>query len=1054
VIPFGDDVSVKSLTDLDFIGLGTRPALWVDGVLTAPTSSSFLGSIGAQASLGYTPVNKAGDTMSGALALPTLNVGHSQVTQGSTAAISEGAEVLLVRAQYLIGEVEIFWNGAANRVERMLIDVSSLNYYDGEVLSITRYVSYQNAAVFGTVRLRQDAGSTMRYLTVTVQNLNGGTAGISVVVRAMSNVAYTFGEALPGGTTVLKSITGPSRADHLVTTGNLRLVNLTASRMLSLDGNQRIIALDAAGNRSLIGAAALDSPAFTGVPTAPTASAGTNTTQLATTAFVRAELAALIASAPGALDTLDELAAALGDDPNFATTVTTSIAGKVSKAGDSMTGELTMANDGLGLTLYGAARIYKKVGTGLVTRLHSGNVRMQVENNAGVILGTYWDSGNLASPIQGSGSAGKIPKFATSSTLGNSLLDDTGTEIVQSSGLFRIRNANLANIALAFTKGADTESAFVAYMDGKFEWGSGSTTRDTNLYRLTANFLKTDDAFMAAGGFRAVNYESTALSGTGPGIEVHYDSAGSGGSGPRARVLGYDRTAAARIALALDGSPIDFYANGFLKARINANGDLSLVNLTASRALVSDASNNLVSSATSAQQIAWLSSITSNVQTQLDGKVSTYNGVVGVGLPSSTSFSTSFIQDIFGTAANGYFLREVRTALLAPPSLLGNFASGIAWKGADTYGSMMVAYDQAQIRVSGGNLANPAWTVDLWHSGNFTPSDVNLGSTLEGAYDPFHATQRFTNHDKRGGVRTWNGIGPFLGSAIWYNVVDARHRNGAGDGTNGYGGELVWGMVSYQNKMAFRSRAADGTPTSWTEVWTKAEISDSNMPRRNAINNWTGSNAFISGIDLRSIDPQVVRAVLPTGVIRGTHDGDGVTPRSTIWHGGDGGGPAILQSPSRGQIGHLSIANTGSDGLFTHASDPYPYLLDWGSDGININKVTRFGLTSDIHTVNGSDLVMTKMRAKVTDSTARATTLPSATSHSIAIIMVYEDALTGFHNVYPPTGSEIYWTDHTGTSRYTVPSGGMVGSAFRISRGMYWFASDGANWYAMSPARN
>lgn len=818
MIPFGDDVSVKSLTDLDFIGLGTRPALWVDGVLTAPTSSSFLGSIGAQTSLGYTPVNKAGDIMSGALAVPTLNVGHSQATQGSTAAISEGAEVLLVRAQYLIGEVEIFWNGAANRVERMLIDVSSLNYYDGEVLSITRYVSYQNAAVFGTVRLRQDAGSTMRYLTVTVQNLNGGTAGISVVVRAMSNVAYTFGEALPGSTTVLKSITGPSRADHLVTTGNLRLVNVTASRMLSLDGNQRIIALDAAGNRSLIGAAALDSPAFTGVPTAPTASAGTNTTQLATTAFVRAELAALIASAPGALDTLDELAAALGDDPNFATTVTTSIAGKVSKAGDSMTGELTMANDGLGLTLYGAARIYKKVGTGLVTRLHSGNVRMQVENNAGVILGTYWDSGNLASPIQGSGSAGKIPKFATSSTLGNSLLDDTGTEIVQSSGLYRLRNANLTDPALVFTKGADTASAFVAYMDGKFEWGpGGSTLRDTNLYRLTANFLKTDDAFMAAGGFRAVNYETTALAGTGPGIEVHYDSAGSGGSGPRARVLGYDRTAAARIALALDGSPIDFYANGVLKARINASGDLSLVNLTASRALVSDASNNLVSSATSAQQIAWLSSITSNVQTQLDGKA--FNSAWTAQTAAIATGGAQYFNDVAtGDLAwrFGDSTKRVRLGVFDGSGGTNGSSIWLATGGAGFSG--FVQFDgltaNTVLGLNGSKIAYSAFSVEA----------PNFGTTLEGAYDPFHATQRFTNHDTRGGVRTWNGVGPFNPSALWHNVVDVRHRNGFGDGASGYGGELVWGMASNQTRMAFRSRAVDGTPTAWTEVWTNSNL--------------------------------------------------------------------------------------------------------------------------------------------------------------------------------------------------------------------------------------
>jgi hypothetical protein len=78
--------------------------------------------------------------------------------------------------------------------------------------------------------------------------------------------------------------------------------------------------------------AALVSPALTGSPTAPTATAGTNTTQIATTAFVAAAIGALIDAAPGAMDTLNELAAALGDDPSFATTVTNALAGKLSSA--------------------------------------------------------------------------------------------------------------------------------------------------------------------------------------------------------------------------------------------------------------------------------------------------------------------------------------------------------------------------------------------------------------------------------------------------------------------------------------------------------------------------------------------------------------------------------------------------------------------------------------------------------------------------------------------------------------------------------------------------
>lgn len=78
--------------------------------------------------------------------------------------------------------------------------------------------------------------------------------------------------------------------------------------------------------------APLASPALTGTPTAPTALLGTTTTQLATTAFVAAAIGALIDAAPGAMDTLNELAAALGDDPSFAATVTNALAGKLASA--------------------------------------------------------------------------------------------------------------------------------------------------------------------------------------------------------------------------------------------------------------------------------------------------------------------------------------------------------------------------------------------------------------------------------------------------------------------------------------------------------------------------------------------------------------------------------------------------------------------------------------------------------------------------------------------------------------------------------------------------
>lgn len=73
---------------------------------------------------------------------------------------------------------------------------------------------------------------------------------------------------------------------------------------------------------------AFASAALTGNPTAPTQAPGNSSTRIATTSFVQAALAALVNSSPAALDTLNELATALGNDPNFATTVTNALAGK------------------------------------------------------------------------------------------------------------------------------------------------------------------------------------------------------------------------------------------------------------------------------------------------------------------------------------------------------------------------------------------------------------------------------------------------------------------------------------------------------------------------------------------------------------------------------------------------------------------------------------------------------------------------------------------------------------------------------------------------------
>ncbi|MGC6042309.1 phage tail protein [Enterobacter kobei] len=104
-------------------------------------------------------------------------------------------------------------------------------------------------------------------------------------------------------------------------------------------------------NNALALKAPLANPALTGTPTAPTAAQTANNTQIANTAFVKSAIAALVGSTPAALDTLNELAAALGNDPNFATTMTNALAGKmeISKNGADIADVAAFLNNlGLG----------------------------------------------------------------------------------------------------------------------------------------------------------------------------------------------------------------------------------------------------------------------------------------------------------------------------------------------------------------------------------------------------------------------------------------------------------------------------------------------------------------------------------------------------------------------------------------------------------------------------------------------------------------------------------------------------------------------------------
>ncbi|ELV5850148.1 phage tail protein [Salmonella enterica] len=201
--------------------------------------------------------------------------------------------------------------------------------------------------------------------------------------------------------------------------------------------------------------APLNSPALTGTPTTPTAPQGTNSTQIASTAFVMAAIAALVDSSPDALNTLNELAAALGNDPNFATTMTNALAGKQPKdATLTALAELATSADKLpyftgadraaltALTSVGRAILGKTSTQGVLDYLGLGETINLARNavpatrriNSKPLTGdiTLWASDVGALPIAGGRLNGALGIGADNALGGNSIvLGDNDTGIKQ-----------------------------------------------------------------------------------------------------------------------------------------------------------------------------------------------------------------------------------------------------------------------------------------------------------------------------------------------------------------------------------------------------------------------------------------------------------------------------------------------------------------------------------------------------------------------------------------------------------------------------------------------
>ena len=174
------------------------------------------------------------------------------------------------------------------------------------------------------------------------------TAEVAINMVDPAVMYVGMGDDGSGNATSIMAIAGPGA--FMSQSGNQTIGGAKTFSVVPKSSQDATSATDLVRKSQLDLKANAANAALTGAPTAPTAAGGTNTTQIATTAFVAAAVAALVDGAPGAIDTLNELAAALGDDPNFATTVTNGLAGKLAIASNlSDLNDASVARTNLGL---------------------------------------------------------------------------------------------------------------------------------------------------------------------------------------------------------------------------------------------------------------------------------------------------------------------------------------------------------------------------------------------------------------------------------------------------------------------------------------------------------------------------------------------------------------------------------------------------------------------------------------------------------------------------------------------------------------------------------
>ena len=257
-----------------------------------------------------------------------------------------------------------------------------------------------------------------------------------------------------------------------------------------------------------------------GNPTTSTQTAGDSTTRIATTAFVSTAVANLVDSAPATLNTLNELAAAIGDNATFSSTMTTSIASKLPLAGGTLTGNLNLGdNVGARFGLDSDLQIYHNASHSYIDNAGTGNlyIRNGSKNSifaraGGEIILYHNDSGKLATTSTGIDVTGNIGVTgtvdgidiaardavltSTTTTAGAALPKAGGTM----TGSLAITTASTAD-TVTLTRGTTGQNNMLKFKTGSSDkWIVGQRNDSTDHFRFYSYGTSSDVLSIETGG--------------------------------------------------------------------------------------------------------------------------------------------------------------------------------------------------------------------------------------------------------------------------------------------------------------------------------------------------------------------------------------------------------------------------------------------------------------------------------------------------------------------------------------------------------------------------